>query len=134
MPEWGMLPIPRKLLRQGVTDMVRLSDARMSGTSYGTVVLHVAPESAVGGPLAAVQDGDEIELDVPGRRLELLVGEAELKERLRHWKAPRPAHVRGYPRLFAEHVLQANQGCDLDFLRPDNKEAAAFVPPYVGRT
>jgi dihydroxy-acid dehydratase len=117
MPEWGAAPIPTKLLRQGVKDMVRISDARMSGTSYGTVVLHVAPESAVGGPLVLVQDGDEIELDVPRRRLTLHVDDAELGRRKAAWR-PRPPHfTRGYGRLFLEHVLQANAGCDFDFLR-----------------
>ena len=117
MPEWGAAPIPARLLRQGVTDMVRISDARMSGTSYGTVVLHIAPESAVGGPLALVRDGDEIELDVPRRRLTLGVGDEELARRRAAWQ-PRPPHfTRGYGRLFLEHVLQANEGCDFDFLR-----------------
>jgi dihydroxyacid dehydratase/phosphogluconate dehydratase len=116
MPEWGMLPIPKKLLAQGVRDMVRISDARMSGTSYGTCVLHVAPESFIGGPLALVQTGDEIALDVPERRLDLLVAEAELAARRSSWvQRPRPA-TRGYTQLFADHVTQANQGCDFDFL------------------
>jgi dihydroxy-acid dehydratase len=117
MPEWGAAPIPSRLLRRGVKDMVRISDARMSGTSYGTVVLHVAPESAIGGPLALVRDGDEIELDVPNRRLTLRVGDDELARRRAAW-TPRPAHFeRGYGRLFLDHVLQANEGCDFDFLR-----------------
>jgi dihydroxy-acid dehydratase len=117
MPEWGAAPIPARLLRQGVKDMVRISDARMSGTSYGTVVLHVAPESAVGGPLALVRDGDEIELNVPGRTLNVKVSDEELNRRRAAWK-PRPPHFRrGYGRLFLEHVLQANEGCDFDFLR-----------------
>src|SRR5262249_47696786 len=117
MPEWGAAPIPARLLRRGVKDMMRISDARMSGTSYGTVVLHVAPESAVGGPLALVRDGDEIELDVPGRRLTLRVGDGELARRRAAWK-PRPAHFsRGYGKLFLDHVLQANEGCDFDYLR-----------------
>ncbi|MGH3320413.1 MAG: L-arabinonate dehydratase [Streptosporangiaceae bacterium] len=116
MPEWGMLPIPRKLLRRGVRDMVRISDARMSGTSYGTCVLHVAPESHVGGPLALVRDGDPISLDVPGRRLDLLVDATELERRRAEWD-PRPEpYVRGYGRLFARHVTQADKGCDFDFL------------------
>jgi dihydroxy-acid dehydratase len=117
MPEWGAAPIPARLLRQGVRDMVRISDARMSGTSYGTVVLHVAPESAIGGPLGLVHDGDEIELDVPARRLTLLVTEDELARRRAVWR-PRPPHfTRGYGKLFLDHVLQANEGCDFDFLR-----------------
>jgi dihydroxy-acid dehydratase len=117
MPEAGSLPIPRKLLAAGVRDMLRVSDARMSGTAGGTVVLHVAPEAAVGGPLALVHDGDEITLDVERRRLDLLVPEAELGRRRAAWRPPAPASARGYRRLFAEHVLQAPQGCDFDFLR-----------------
>jgi len=117
MPEWGDLPIPKKLLEAGVRDVVRLSDARMSGTAYGTVVLHVSPESAVGGPLAGVRSGDTIELDVPGRRLELCVPEAEIKSRLSEWRPPAPHYVRGYGRMFLEHVLQAHEGCDFDYLR-----------------
>ena len=116
MPEWGMLPLPRKLLEQGVRDMVRISDARMSGTSYGTCVLHVAPESAVGGPLALVQTGDQISLDVPGRRLELLVDGAELARRRASLTAPAPRFGRGYGQLYSEHVTQADLGCDFDFL------------------
>ncbi|UZF95413.1 L-arabinonate dehydratase [Bosea sp. NBC_00550] len=116
MPEWGMLPIPKKLLEQGVRDMVRISDARMSGTSYGTCVLHVCPESRVGGPLAFVRDGDLISLDVEGRVLDLLVDEAELEERRKAWTPPPPHYERGYGMLYSEHVLQADEGCDLDFL------------------
>src|SRR5262249_48640903 len=117
MPEWGAAPIPARLLRRGVKDIVRIADAGLSGPSYGTVVLHVAPESAVGGPLALVRDGDEIELDVPGRRLTLRVGDDELARRRAAWK-PRPAHFsRGYGKLFLDHVLQANEGCDFDYLR-----------------
>ncbi len=116
MPEWGMLPIPRKLLAQGVRDMVRLSDARMSGTSYGTCVLHVCPESRVGGPLALVEDGDLISLDTDARRLDLLVAEDELERRRAAWSPPPPHYERGYGQLFVEHVLQADEGCDLDFL------------------
>jgi dihydroxy-acid dehydratase len=117
MPEWGHLPIPAKLLKQGVSDLVRISDARMSGTSYGAVVLHVAPESAIGGPLALVEDGDVIRLDVEGRRLDLLVEEAELEARRAAWEQPARADERGYRKLHADHVLQADEGCDLDFLR-----------------
>jgi L-arabonate dehydrase len=117
MPEWGAAPVPARLLKKGVKDMVRISDTRMSGTSYGTVVLHVAPESAVGGPLGLVRDGDEIALDVPGRTLTLRVEDAELARRKAAW-TPRPPHfTRGYGRLFLDHVLQANEGCDFDFLR-----------------
>ncbi len=117
MPEWGHLPIPAKLLQQGVTDLLRISDARMSGTSYGAVVLHVAPESAVGGPLALVRDGDMIRLDVSKRSLDLVVDEAELESRRAGWQPPPRKDERGFRRLHADHVLQADQGCDFDFLR-----------------
>jgi dihydroxy-acid dehydratase len=117
MPEWGQLPIPSKLLRQGVSDMVRISDARMSGTSFGTVVLHVVPESAAGGPLAAVRDGDPIELDVDARRLDLAIPAEEIASRLAALPDPEPKYTRGYGRLFLDHVLQADTGCDFDFLR-----------------
>ena len=117
-PEWGHIPMPRKLLREGVTDVVRISDARMSGTSYGTVVLHVAPESAVGGPLAVVETGDEIVLDVPARKLELVVPPGEIEKRLRRFTPPKSHYERGYGRLFLDHVTQADLGCDFDFLMP----------------
>ncbi|HEV3202166.1 MAG TPA: IlvD/Edd family dehydratase [Bryobacteraceae bacterium] len=116
-PEWGQIPLPTKLLAKGVTDLVRLSDARMSGTSFGTIVLHVCPESAVGGPLAAVQTGDEIELDAAARRLHLHVPEEEISRRLKSFEPPPPHYARGYGRLFLDHVLQADEGCDFDFLR-----------------
>jgi dihydroxy-acid dehydratase len=116
MPEAGYLPIPRKLAAAGVSDMLRISDARMSGTAFGTIVLHVAPEAAVGGPLGLVQDGDMIRLDVPARRLDLLLEEAELSRRAAKRAPPRPAPTRGYARLFHDTVLQADQGCDFDFL------------------
>jgi dihydroxy-acid dehydratase len=116
MPEWGMLPIPRRLLEAGVRDMVRISDARMSGTSYGTCVLHVAPEAAVGGPLAFVQDGDQIELDVPERRLDLLVTDEELSRRRATFEASIRPGLSGFGELFVRHVTQANLGCDFDFL------------------
>jgi dihydroxy-acid dehydratase len=116
MPEWGMLPIPKKLLAQGVRDMLRISDARMSGTSYGACVLHVAPESFVGGPLAFVRDGDVIELDVPARRLTLRVSDEEMARRRAGWKPREVNYPRGYGRLFARHVSQADKGCDFDFL------------------
>jgi L-arabonate dehydrase len=117
MPEWGAAPVPARLLKAGVKDMVRISDARMSGTSYGTVVLHVTPESAVGGPLALVQQGDEIELNVPERRLTLRVSDEEIARRRAAWK-PRPDGVTsGYLRMFLDHVLQADEGVDFDFLR-----------------
>lgn len=116
MPELGMLPIPARLLKQGVKDLVRISDARMSGTSFGTVVLHVSPEAAVGGVLAVVRDGDLIELDVGARRLELLVSEQELQQRLAAWKPPAAAASRGYVKLYVDTVNQAHDGCDLQFL------------------
>ena len=117
MPEWGMLPIPRKLLRQGVRDMVRISDARMSGTAYGACVLHVSPEAFIGGPLALVRDGDLIELDVPSRKLHMHVDELDLAERRSGWK-PQPAHYdRGFGALYAAHVTQADKGCDFDLLQ-----------------
>jgi L-arabonate dehydrase len=117
MPEWGHLPIPAKLLREGVSDLVRISDARMSGTSYGAVVLHVTPEAAVGGPLALVENGDRIRLDVAGRSLDLLVDDAEFSRRRTAWTRPTAKDERGYRRLYEDHVLQANEGCDFDFLR-----------------
>jgi dihydroxy-acid dehydratase len=123
MPEWGMLPVPKKLLRQGVRDMVRISDARMSGTSYGCCVLHVAPESFVGGPLALVRNGDPIELDVERRELNLRVSSEELQKRRSAWKAPVRKYERGYGAIFAQHVKQADEGCDFDFL-----EGTAPVP------
>jgi dihydroxy-acid dehydratase len=116
MPEWGMLPIPRKLVRAGVRDMLRISDARMSGTSYGACILHVAPESFVGGPLALVETGDEIEVDVARRRLHLHVPDEELARRRAAWVAPPPRYERGYGRMFQEHIGQADSGCDFDFL------------------
>lgn len=116
MPEWGMLPIPRKLLRQGVRDMVRISDARMSGTAYGACVLHVSPEAFVGGPLALVHDGDWIELDVAARRLQLVIDDEEMERRRAAWKPQPPKYERGFGALYSAHVLQADQGCDFDFL------------------
>ena len=116
MPEWGQLPVPRKLLRQGVRDSVRISDARMSGTSYGACVLHGAPEAAIGGPLALVRDGDLISLDVANRRLDLLVPEDELARRRASWVPPVLADYRGYRALYRRTVTQADKGCDFDFL------------------
>lgn len=116
MPEWGQLPIPQKLLAKGVRDMLRISDARMSGTSYGACVLHVAPESYIGGPFALVQTGDLIELDVPARKLNVLISDAELEKRRLQWVAPAPKFERGYGMLYQKHVSQANKGCDFDFL------------------
>jgi len=117
MPEWGQLPIPQKLLRAGTRDMLRISDARMSGTAFGAAILHVAPEAAVGGPLALVRDGDQIELDLSQRRLDLCVAEEDLARRRTKWSPPPPAYERGYGALYLDHVLQADQGCDFDFLR-----------------
>ena len=116
MPEWGMLPIPKKLLDQGVRDMLRISDARMSGTAYGTCVLHASPESHIGGPLALVQDGDKISIDAAGRKLDLLVSDAEMAARRANWKKPAASYGRGYGALYLERVTQANLGCDFDFL------------------
>lgn len=118
MPEWGAIPVPRKLLERGVSDVVRVSDARMSGTAFGTVVLHVAPEAYAGGPLRAVRDGDPIVLDVHERTLDLDVPAAEVQRRLDELGPPEPRYVRGYGRLYVDHVLQADTGCDFDFLRP----------------
>jgi dihydroxy-acid dehydratase len=116
MAECGNMPLPPKVLRKGVTDMVRISDARMSGTAYGTVVLHAAPEAAAGGPIAFVQNGDLIELDVEKRRLHLAVAEEELARRRAAWRGPPQHLVRGYNKLYVDHVMQANRGADLDFL------------------
>jgi len=123
MPEWGMLPIPKVLLRQGVRDMLRISDARMSGTSYGACILHVSPESAAGGPLAAVRNGDLITVDVSERRIHLHLDEAEITARVAAFVPPDRAYPRGYNRLFAQHVRQAHEGCDFDFL-----EGAGGIP------
>jgi dihydroxy-acid dehydratase len=123
MPEWGMLPIPQKLVKQGVRDMLRISDARMSGTSYGACILHVAPESFVGGPLALVQTGDEIEVDVDARSIHLHVSDEEMEQRRAAWVAPEPRYARGYGVLFQNHIRQADDGCDFDFL-----EAGPPVP------
>jgi dihydroxy-acid dehydratase len=123
MPEWGMLPIPQKLLKEGIRDMVRISDARMSGTSYGTCILHVAPEAFIGGNLALVETGDMIELDIFGRTLNLQVSEEELAKRRAKWKAPKAHYPRGYGWMFSQHIQQADKGCDFDFL-----ESAELLP------
>jgi len=125
MAEVGNMPLPPKVLKKGITDMVRISDARMSGTAYGTVVLHISPEAAAGGALALVENGDVIELDVRKRSLRLLVSDRELRKRRAKWKKPRPQLVRGYWRLYFDHVLQADRGADLDFLVG---KSGAFVP------
>ena len=123
MPEWGMLPIPEKLLKKGVRDMVRISDARMSGTAYGACVLHVSPESFIGGPLALVRDGDLIDLDVSARKLELLIDKEEFDQRHAAWRPAAPHYERGFGALYAAHVTQAHKGCDFDLL-----EAGAETP------
>jgi dihydroxy-acid dehydratase len=124
MPEWGMLPIPKALILQGHRDMLRISDARMSGTSYGACVLHVAPESHVGGPLALLKNGDRVKLDLPSRRLDMLVDDQELAARRAAWTPPSAPYARGYGWLFASHVTQADQGCDFDFLESGFGECA----------
>jgi dihydroxy-acid dehydratase len=134
MPEWGQIPIPRRLGEAGVRDMVRVTDARMSGTSFGTCLLHVAPEAAVGGPLALVRDGDPVALDVVGGTLDLDIPPAELEARQAAWVRPNSAHVRGWPALYQAHVTQADLGCDLDFLRGPTAASRRFVPPVVGRS
>ena len=116
MPEWGMLPIPKKLVQAGLRDMLRVSDARMSGTSYGACILHVAPESFIGGPLAFVRSGDYIEVDVSARRSHLHVSDEELARRRAAWRPPEPRYERGYGAMFSEHIGQADEGCDFDFL------------------
>jgi len=128
MPESGMLPVPKHLLEAGVRDMVRISDARMSGTSYGTCVLHVSPEAHAGGPLALVRDGDMIELDVAARRLHLDVSEDELAQRRAEWTAPEPRFSRGYGKLFHDETTQAHQGCDFRFLEDDGSD---WVEPDI---
>ncbi|MDP9284460.1 MAG: dihydroxy-acid dehydratase, partial [Actinomycetota bacterium] len=128
MPEWGQLPIPKKLLESGVADMLRVSDARMSGTAFGTVVLHVAPESAAGGPLAAVRDGDPIVLDVDAQRLDLDVAADEIARRIASAGPREPRYRRGYGALYVDHVQQANEGCDFDFLRGGESEESSLPP------
>lgn len=134
MPEWGMIPIPAKLAAAGVKDMVRITDARMSGTSFGTCFLHVAPEAAVGGPLALVRDGDIIRVDVRGGRLDLDVDSDELDRRRTAWTPPVSSHLRGWPALYQAHVTQADTGCDFDFLRAPTPQHRRFVPPVIGRS
>jgi dihydroxy-acid dehydratase len=132
MPEWGMIPIPQRLLAQGATDMVRISDGRMSGTAYGTCILHVAPEAAVGGPLGLVESGDFIALDIERRSLTLEVEDAELSRRATALPRRLAKHLRGWPRLYAEHVLQAPRGCDFDLLVPADAASLSFVEPEIG--
>lgn len=130
MPEWGMLPIPTKLVKEGVRDMVRLSDARMSGTSYGACVLHAAPEAAIGGPLGLLKTGDRVRLNVHERRLDMLVDEDELARRRQVWTAPAPNYERGFGWFFSRHVRQADDGCDFDFLETDFGAPVAEPPIY----
>jgi dihydroxy-acid dehydratase len=129
-PEWGMLPIPKALIKKGHRDMVRISDARMSGTSYGACVLHVAPESFVGGPLALLKTGDIVRLDLPARRLDMLVSEEEIESRRAAWQPPAPRYERGYGYLFSKHVTQADEGCDFDFLQTDFGRSASEPDIY----
>lgn len=130
MPEWGMLPIPKALIKQGHRDMLRISDARMSGTSYGACVLHVAPEAYIGGPLALLRTGDLIELDIPSRQLNMLVSDEELAKRRAEWKAPEPRYERGYGWMYSKHISQADQGCDFDYLTPEFGAAAGEPDIY----
>ena len=116
MPEWGMLPLPKKLLKEGVRDMLRMSDARMSGTSYGACILHVSPESHVGGPLALLKTGDIVRIDIPNRTIDMLVDDEELAKRKAAWTPPAPKFERGYGWMFSQHIRQADEGCDFDFL------------------
>jgi dihydroxy-acid dehydratase len=134
MPEWGMAPIPKRLVERGVRDMLRISDGRMSGTSFGTVLLHVAPESAVGGPLGLVQDGDQIRLDFDRRALDLLVDGSALEARAASLLPATSTHRRGWPLIYQQHVQQAPLGCDLDFLVGDDADSRRFIEPVVGRS
>src|SRR6266566_3547375 len=134
MPEWGMIPIPAKLAAAGVSDMVRVTDARMSGTSFGTVFLHAAPEAAIGGPLALVRDGDLVAVDTAAGTLDLRVPAGELSRRAAAWVPPDSPHLRGWPALYRDHVLQAPEGCDLDFLRAPTPAHRRFIEPVVGRS
>lgn len=134
MPEWGMIPIPKKLKEQGVEDMVRISDSRMSGTSFGTVILHVTPEAALGGVFAVVKTGDLIQLDLHNRTLDLLVDDRIIEERISRWEPRKFKHRRGYPLLYEKSILQADEGCDFDFLKPSKGERIGLVEPVVGRS
>lgn len=134
MPEWGMIPIPSYLRSQGVSDMVRITDGRMSGTSFGSIALHVSPEAAVGGPLALVADGDSIRLDASANLLQLLVSESELAARRSCWQPPLFREARGWPALYRKHVRQASEGCDFDFLETGLDRTPALLEPIVGRS
>lgn len=134
MPEWGMIPIPRKLATEGVRDMIRITDARMSGTSFGVCLLHVSPEAAVGGPLALIENGDIIELNVYNGTVNMKLTDDELEKRKAKWSGFKSEHLRGWPLLYQQHVLQPDEGCDLDFLRAPTPAHRRFVPPVVGRS
>lgn len=134
MPEWGMIPIPRKLAIEGVRDMIRITDARMSGTSFGVCLLHVSPEAAVGGPLALIENGDIIEIDVYKQSVNVKLSDSELEKRRAQWPGFKSEHLRGWPLLYQQHVLQPDQGCDLDFLRAPTPAHRRFVLPVVGRS
>jgi len=134
MPEWGMVPIPAKLAKRGVRDMIRVTDGRMSGTGFGTVALHVAPEAAVGGPLGLVRDGDIIVMSVTGGRLDLQISEDELARRRREWRSPSSPHLRGWPALYQSQVMQAPEGCDFQILRGSSPSRRRFVEPVIGRS
>ncbi len=134
MPEWGMIPIPKKLAMAGVKDMIRITDSRMSGTSFGVCLLHVSPEAAVGGPLALIENGDIIEINVGARTINVKVSAEELAKRKAQWKGFTSEHLRGWPLLYQQHVLQPDQGCDLDFLTAPTTQHRRFIPPVVGRS
>lgn len=134
MPEWGMIPIPRKLAVEGVKDMIRITDARMSGTSFGVCLLHVSPEAAVGGPLALIENGDIIDIDVNSHSVNVRLSQEELDKRKAKWQGFHSEHLRGWPLLYQQHVLQPDQGCDLDFLQAPTPAHRKFVPPVVGRS
>jgi dihydroxy-acid dehydratase len=134
MPEWGMIPIPAKLAAEGVTDMVRITDSRMSGTSFGTVILHAAPEAAVGGGIGLVRDGDLIRVDIEAGRIDVLIDDVEFAQRAADWTRPASEHLRGWPALYQTHVTQAPEGCDFDFLQAPTSAHLRFVEPVVGRS
>lgn len=134
MPEWGMIPIPKKLRQAGVTDMVRISDSRMSGTSFGTVILHVTPEAALGGTFAVLRTGDLIRLNIPERTIDVMLDDAEIANRVAKWVAPGSSHTRGYPFLYQREILQADEGCDFAFLRPGRSGQPGLIEPVVGRS
>ena len=134
LPEWGMIPIPKKLRETGVNDMVRISDSRMSGTSFGTVILHVTPEAAMGGVFSIIMTGDMIRLDVPKRSIELVLDAKEISRRIKNWLPSKSKHLRGYPLLYEREILQADEGCDFGFLRPREGQTIGLVEPIVGRS